>query len=200
MVTEGRVPARSYRKDFLAIKDTMAPRKKKNLSGYDSTSVPSAAGKKFGVIVAEWNREITEALLSGTLSTLKKHGAQEKNIFLVRVPGSFELPSAAALLARKKKPDAVICIGCVIEGETRHFEFICSAVSQGLVNLSLLTGIPCIFGVLTPRNMKQALERAGGRHGNKGVEAAVTALQMAHFASLHPSPYGEGEKKRRKKK
>jgi len=151
----------------------------KNLSAYDEENIPSAEKLRFGIVVAEWNTEITHALYQGCYDTLLKHGAQEDQIFTVQVPGSFELPTAARLLMGNYNPDAVICLGCVIQGDTRHNEYINQAVATGLTQLSLTSGRPCIFGLLTPNNLEQAQERAGGKHGNKGVEAAVTAIRMA---------------------
>jgi 6,7-dimethyl-8-ribityllumazine synthase len=133
----------------------------------------------FGIVVAEWNAEITHALYEGCFDTLTKHGVKEENIHTIQVPGSFELPTGARLMAVKYKLDAVICLGCVIKGETKHDEYISNAVAMGLTNLSLASGQPFIFGVLTPNNEEQARDRAGGKHGNKGVEAAVSAIRMA---------------------
>ncbi|MCP9237747.1 6,7-dimethyl-8-ribityllumazine synthase [Lewinella sp. JB7] len=152
---------------------------RKNLSTYDDSTLPDAGPMTFGVIVADWNEDITHALYEGCYETLVKHGAKETNIHTVQVPGTFELPAAARILAGREKLDAIICLGCVIKGETKHDEYINNAVSQGLVNLSIATGKPCIFGVLTPNTHQQALDRAGGKHGNKGVEAAVTGIRMA---------------------
>lgn len=151
----------------------------KNLSTYDADSVPD--GKKFeiAIVVAEWNAEITHALYEGCYQTLIDHGVLEENIYTTQVPGSFELPVGARMMAANHTPDAVICLGCVIKGETSHNEYINIAVAQGLTNLSLASGRPFIFGVLTPNNLEQAKARAGGEHGNKGVEAAITALRMA---------------------
>lgn len=151
----------------------------KNLSKYDETSIPVAENMSFGIVVSEWNAHITHALYDGCVETLLKHGAKEENIHTIQVPGSFELPTGARLMAAKHKVDAVICLGCVIKGETKHDEYICNAVATGLMNLSIASGQPFIFGVLTPNNEEQALERAGGKHGNKGVEAAVSAIHMA---------------------
>lgn len=151
----------------------------KNLSTYDESSIPSAKEMKFGIVVAEWNAKITHALYEGCFETLLKHGASEENIHTIQVPGSFELPTGARLLAFRHKLDAVICLGCVIKGETSHNEYINHAVADGLMNLSLASGQPFVFGVLTPNDEAQALDRAGGKHGNKGVEAAVTAIRMA---------------------
>ncbi len=151
----------------------------KNLSAYDASSMPSAAEMSFGIVVADWNAHITHALYQACVETLLQHGAPEDNIHTLQVPGSFELPSAARMLIGAEKVDAVVALGCVIQGETKHNEYISHAVANGLVQLSMASGIPCIFGVLTPNNEQQALERAGGLHGNKGVEAAVTAIRMA---------------------
>ncbi len=150
-----------------------------NLSEYQPADIPSAADLRFGIVVADWNAHITHALLQGCLDTLRQHGASEAHIHTLHVPGSFELPSAARLLIAAQKLDAVIALGCVIQGETRHNEYINHAVAAGLTQLSLASGIPCIFGVLTPDTEEQALARAGGVHGNKGVEAAVAAIRMA---------------------
>ena len=150
----------------------------KNLSDYDENSIPSAADLSFGIVVADWNKEITHALYEGCFDTLIKHGAKEENIHTAQVPGTFELPVAAKILASSKKVDAVICLGCVIKGETSHNEYINQAVANGLANLSLVSGKPFIFGLLTPNDEQQAIDRAGGKHGNKGVEAAVTAIRM----------------------
>ncbi len=156
--------------------------KKTNLSEYDPTQVPSGKDYTIGIAVAEWNSEITHALAQGALETLRQYDVKEDNIKLYHVPGSFELTTAADLmLTNDKKMDAVICIGCVIQGETRHFDFICEAVSQGVTNVSIKHGKPVIFSLLTTNDMKQAKDRAGGKHGNKGVEGAVTALKMVAF-------------------
>ena len=151
----------------------------KNLSVYDESKLPSAKEMKIGIVVADWNEKITHSLYEGCIEYLLKHEAQEENIHTIQVPGTFELPVGAKLLLQNKKLDAIICIGCVIKGETRHNEYINNAVSIGLTNLGIATGIPCIFGVLTPNDEQQAIDRAGGKYGNKGVEAAVTAIRMA---------------------
>jgi len=151
----------------------------KNLSAYDDSNIPDGAGKAFGIVVSEWNRDITHALYEGCVETLEKHGVSTDDMHVIQVPGSFELPSGAKLVAGYHKLDAVICLGCVIKGETKHDEYINQAVATGLTNLGLASGIPMIFGVLTPNTEEQAKDRAGGKHGNKGVEAAVTALRMA---------------------
>lgn len=140
--------------------------------------IPSAGTKRFGIVVSEWNKTITYALLSGALDTLKQAGAVDEQIEIIKVPGSFELPFAANLLAKRKNIDAIICLGCVIQGETPHFDFVCQACAYGIMKVGLKHKKPCIFGVLTTLNNKQAAHRSGGKHGNKGVEAAVTALKM----------------------
>ncbi len=156
----------------------------KNLSDFSHTTVPSAKPYRFGIVVAEWNAEITSALLSGAVDSLIKNGAEEKNIEVFRVPGTFELTSGAILLAESSKFDAIITLGCVIQGETRHFDFICNAVANGVSNVSIKTQIPVIFGVLTTDNLEQAKDRSGGKHGNKGIEAGITAIKMAQMRSL----------------
>lgn len=150
----------------------------KDLSAYDASTVPSANGMKFGIVVAEWNWEITGALAQGALNTLVKHGVHEQDIEIHHVPGSFELPMGGQFLAGTGRFDAILLIGCVIQGETRHFDFICQGVTQGAVDLNLRYNLPFIFGVLTTDNQQQALDRAGGIHGNKGDEAAITAIKM----------------------
>lgn len=156
----------------------------KNLSDFSHMQVPDAKPYSFGIVVAEWNSEITGALLQGAIEGLQKYGAKESNIEVFPVPGSFELSAGAMLLAESGKYDAVITLGCVIQGETRHFDFICNAVANGVTEVSLKTGVPAIFGVLTTDNLEQAKDRSGGKHGNKGEEAAVTAIKMAELKSL----------------
>lgn len=134
--------------------------------------------KHFAIVVAEWNEEITEALYDGAYNGLIELGADKKNIERVNVPGTFELTLGGLKAAEKKDVDAVICLGCVIQGETPHFDYICQAVAYGITEVNIKTGKPVIFGVLTTLNKKQALERAGGKYGNKGEEAAVTAVKM----------------------
>ncbi len=156
----------------------------KNLSDFSHTTVPSAKPFRFGIVVAEWNAEITSALLSGAVDSLIENGAEENNIEVFRVPGTFELTSGAILLAESSRFDAIITLGCVIQGETRHFDFICDAVANGVSNVSIKTQIPVIFGVLTTDNLEQAKDRSGGKHGNKGIEAGITAIKMAQMRSL----------------
>ena len=150
-----------------------------NLSTYNVADTPSAHDFSFGIAVADWNAHITHALYTGCYDTLLQHGALPENIQTVQVPGAFELTAAAAMLVQNKKLDAVICLGCVIKGETDHNEYINNAVAQGLTQLGIVTGRAFIFGVLTPNDEQQALDRAGGKHGNKGIEAAQTAIRMA---------------------
>ena len=149
-----------------------------SLSAHDAHEMPNAGPYRFGIVVAEWNQAITEALAQGAISFLKDAGASDNNITRIDVPGSFELTAGASLLAHENY-DAIICLGCVIQGETKHFDFICHSVSQGLTQLTIKYNKPFIFGVLTPNTMQQAEDRAGGKYGNKGVEAAATALKMA---------------------
>ncbi len=153
--------------------------KKKNLSAFEGNKIGSAKGLRLGIVVADWNKEVTDSLLQGALKTLADHGVENKDILALRVPGSYELPQGASMLIDKHQPDAVICLGCVIQGETRHFEFIAQAVANACITLGLDSGIPVIFGVLTTDTYDQALQRAGGKHGNKGDEAAMAAIQMA---------------------
>lgn len=151
----------------------------KSLSDFSHLSVASAKGFKFGIVVAKWNAKVTGALLSGAYNCLLENGASEEHIQIIEVPGSFELTSGADMLLQLGKLDAIICLGCVIQGETRHFDFICEAVANGLTNVSIKHNKPVIFGVLTTDNQEQAEERSGGKLGNKGEEAAITAIQMA---------------------
>ncbi|RFZ81864.1 6,7-dimethyl-8-ribityllumazine synthase [Mucilaginibacter terrenus] len=156
----------------------------KNLSDFSTASdIPSAEDFTFGIAVAEWNAEVTGALYKGAFDTLVKYGAKEENIHSYPVPGSYELVASADLLLQTGKFDAIICLGCVIQGETRHFDFICDAVANGLYTVGVKYAKPVIFGVLTTNDQQQAIDRAGGKHGNKGDEAAVTAIKMAKLAA-----------------
>jgi 6,7-dimethyl-8-ribityllumazine synthase len=146
---------------------------------FSNIEIPSADMYRFGIVVAQWNAEITKALYDGAYQFLIKHGVPKDNIFTIDVPGSFELTSGADLLLTNKQVDSVICLGCVIQGETRHFEFICNAVANGITQVSIKYNKPVIFGVLTTDTFLQAKDRAGGQLGNKGEEAAATAVQMA---------------------
>lgn len=153
----------------------------KNLLNYNQASVPPARGMKFGLVVSEWNSQITDLLAQAAVDTLIQSGASAEDIFIERVPGSFELPLGGQLLVENKKPDAVILIGCVIRGETPHFDYICQAVAHGCMELGLKYNLPSVFGVLTTNTLDQAMDRSGGKHGNKGTEAAITAIKMAHL-------------------
>ncbi len=155
----------------------------KNLSDFSHTTVPSGKSYKFGIIVAAWNAEVTGALYRGAYDSLIKYEVKEENIVSVEVAGSYELIAGADIMLSNKELDAVICLGCVIQGETKHFDFICNAVANGLANVGIKHTKPVIFGVLTTDNQQQALDRAGGKHGNKGDEAAITAIKMAAFTA-----------------
>jgi len=152
-----------------------------NLSTYDSSQFIDISEKRFGLVVAEWNRELTDALREGAVATLLEHGAKEENIFINAVPGSFELTLGAQLLAQHEEMDAVICLGVVIRGDTKHDDYINHAVAQGLTTVGLKYNKPVVFGLVTTNTLEQAQDRVGGKHGNKGVEAAVTAIQMLGF-------------------
>lgn len=153
-----------------------------NLSAYDPTSVPSGKLAKIAIVVSEWNSNITNALLEGAHKTLLKHGVEAENILVDYVPGSFELVYGAKHLAELKKYDAIIVLGCVVRGDTPHFDYVCGGVTQGISELNVKYDIPFIFGLLTTDNMQQSLDRAGGVLGNKGDEAAITALKMIGFS------------------
>ncbi len=150
----------------------------KNLSEVEGSIVGDASKMKFGIVWAEWNHEITHTLMQGAVDTLLKYGATKENIIVKTVPGTFELTLGAQYLVQNTTVDAVICIGCVIQGDTKHFDFICESVSRGITDLNIKHNKPFIFGVLTPNTMHQAIDRAGGVHGNKGDEAAITAIKM----------------------
>jgi len=150
-----------------------------NLSAYDKTTIPNAKDFRFGIVVSEWNSDITNNLFKGAWETLVEHGVSEANIFKLDVPGSFELVYGCKHLIKTKKLDAIIAIGNVIQGETKHFDFVCEAVSQGIKDINLQFDVPTIFCVLTDNNKQQSIERSGGKHGNKGVESAIAAIKMA---------------------
>lgn len=152
--------------------------KKKNLSEFTPFKFNSEHKTRIGIVVSEWNSHITDSLLEGARSTLLEQGIPGGDILVYRVPGSYELPSGADMLFRLSEVDAVICIGCIIQGDTRHFEFIAQAVAKGIMDAGLKHGKPAIFSVLTCDTMQQAEERSGGKHGNKGVEGAVSCLKM----------------------
>ena len=156
----------------------------KNLSEYDKNKVPNAKEFRFGIVVSEWNENITEGLYNGALEVLKENGVTDDKIVRWDVPGSFELIYGCKKMQETYSDNmlnAIIAIGSVIEGETKHFDFVCQAVSQGIKDLNVLNDIPVIFCVLTDQNMQQAIDRSGGKHGNKGAEAAVVAIRMAQL-------------------
>lgn len=152
-----------------------------NLSDYDFDKVPDASNMCFGIVVSEWNPEITGALLQGTVSTLEKHGTIPENIHVKTVPGSFELVYGAQQMCKNDGFDAIIILGCVIKGETPHFDYICEGVTEGIAHLNASQNIPVVFGLLTTNDLQQAKDRSGGRLGNKGDECAVVAIKMAKF-------------------
>ena len=157
--------------------DSMAT-KNTNLSFFASEDVPKCDSLSFGIVVSEWNKSITSSLYKGAYDTLIECGVSIDNISTYNVPGSFELVFGAKIAA-KSKPNAIICLGSVIKGETKHFDFVCNSVSLGIKDLNVQLDIPVVFGVLTDNNMGQAISRSGGKNGNKGVEAAITAIKMA---------------------
>lgn len=152
-----------------------------NLSSYDPTTVPDGADMIIGIVVSEWNEEITGALLDGAYNTLLKHGVKEENIIVRTVPGSFELVYGSSLMMDETEADAIIAIGCVIRGDTPHFDYICQGTTQGLADLNTKGYVPVIYGLLTCETQQQALDRCGGALGNKGDECAVTALKMVAY-------------------
>ncbi len=158
--------------------------KLKNLSAYTPADVPSGKGKRIAIVVAEWNPKITNALRDAAIATLRKHGVAQSSIVVIPVPGTFELTLGAYLIGKKKSVDAVICLGCVIQGDTKHFDFICQGVTYGITELNITLEKPVVFGVLTTNNLQQAKDRSGGKHGNKGDEAAITALKMIGIKSI----------------
>jgi 6,7-dimethyl-8-ribityllumazine synthase len=155
--------------------------KLKNLGDHSEKNMISLKSKKIGIVVSEWNDQVTDSLLSAAREILLAEGIKSNNLIVKYVPGSFELSLGAQYLASEKQIDAVICLGCVIQGETRHFDFICDAVANGVTKVSLKYNKPVVFGVLTTNTLQQALDRAGGKHGNKGEEAAYSAIKMLGF-------------------
>ena len=153
----------------------------RNLSSYDATKVPDASNMCFGIVVSEWNPEITGALLEGAVNTLERHGAIPENIHVKTVPGSFELIYGAHQMVLNGGYDALIVLGSVIKGDTPHFDYTCQGVTTGIARLNTTSEIPIIYGLLTTDNLQQALDRAGGKLGNKGDECAVDAIKMAKF-------------------
>ena len=154
-----------------------------NIAGYDSEYVPDASEMRFAIIVSDWNPAITEKLKEGAYTALIKYGAKAENIRIVYVPGSFELIYATRRIVGSLKPSAAIGLGCIIRGDTPHFDYVCSGVTQGFAQLNAEGDIPCIFGLLTTDNLQQAIDRSGGKYGNKGDEYAITAIKMAHLAN-----------------
>lgn len=154
--------------------------KNTNLSAYDKASIPNAKPFRFGIVVSEWNEQITEGMFNGAVEALKDCGALEENITRWNVPGSFELIFGCKhMIQSLENVDAVIAIGSVIQGETKHFDYVCEAVSQGIKDLNVQGNVPVIFCVLTDNTMQQAIDRSGGKNGNKGTEAAIAAIKMA---------------------
>ena len=149
-----------------------------SLSYFNKEEIPNCKNLKIAIVVSQWNQLITDKLKEGAEKTLIECGLQKKNILVYHVPGSYELIFGAKIAA-KKSPNAIICLGSVIQGETKHFDFVCNAVSNGIKDLNIKLDIPVIFGVLTDNNIEQAKNRSGGKYGNKGVESAITAIKMA---------------------
>jgi len=155
-----------------------------DLSAYDKSTVPNAKNFRFGIVVSEWNESITESLYQGALTALLEHGALKQNILKWDVPGSYELIYGAKKMVSSQKLDAVIAIGNVIKGETKHFDFVCDGVTQGIKDLNILQDIPVIFCVLTDDTLQQSIDRSGGKHGNKGIECAIAAIKMACIKNI----------------
>lgn len=153
----------------------------KNLSEYNKNELPNAADFRFGIVVSEWNSHITQGLYQGAIDALLDCGALESNIVTWNVPGSFELIYGSSQIIKTQHVDCVIAIGSVIKGETMHFEFVCEGVTQGIKDLNVLHDVPVIFCVLTDNNEQQSIDRSGGKHGNKGTEAAIAAIKMAYL-------------------
>ena len=156
-----------------------------NLSAYDKDTIPNAKNFRFGIVVSEWNSDITDSLFQGALTTLIEHGALPENIKTVYVPGSYELIYGSKHLIKNNELDAAIAIGNVIQGETKHFDFVCEAVTQGIKDINILYDVPTIFCLLTDNTKQQSIERSGGIHGNKGIECAIAAIKMAALKNSH---------------
>jgi len=150
-----------------------------NLSAYDKTTIPNAKDFRFGIVISEWNNDITDNLFKGAHHTLIKNGALNKNIITLNVPGSYELIYGCKHLIKSQKLDAIIAIGNVIQGETKHFDFVCEAVAHGIKDINIQFDVPVIFCVLTDNTKQQSIDRSGGKHGNKGIESAIAAIKMA---------------------
>ena len=155
-----------------------------NLSNYDKTTIPNAKNFRFGIVVSEWNPEITENLYVGAEKALLENGALQKNIVRWNVPGSFELVYGCKKMLETQSLDAVIAIGSVIKGETKHFDFVCDGVTQGIKDLNIKYDTPVVFCVLTDNTKQQSIYRSGGKHGNKGIECAIAAIKMATLRTL----------------
>ena len=155
-----------------------------NLSVYDKATIPNAKSFRFGIVVSEWNPEITKNLHQGAIDTLIDCGATKENIISWDVPGSFELVYGCKKMIQAEQLDAIIAIGSVIQGETKHFDFVCEGVTQGIVDLNIKYDVPVVFCVLTDNTKQQSLERSGGKHGNKGIECAVAAVKMAALKNI----------------
>jgi len=153
----------------------------KNLSQYDKNTIPNTKGFRFGIVVSEWNENITSGLYKGAIEGLLENGVQQEDIIIWDVPGSYELIYGSKRMIQTQNVDAVIAIGSVIQGETKHFDFVCEAVAQGIKDLNVQTDVPVVFCVLTDNTMQQAIDRSGGIHGNKGTEAAIVAIKMAYL-------------------
>lgn len=156
----------------------------KNLSHYDKSTIPNAEGLRFGIVVSEWNTEITESLYKGAYQTLLENGVAPEDILRMNVPGSFELTFGASVLGETTDVDAIITLGSVIKGETKHFDFVCQGVSNGITQLNITLDIPVIFGLLTDNTLQQAIDRSGGKLGNKGIECAIAAIKMASINQI----------------
>ena len=156
----------------------------KNLSHYDKSSIPNAEGLRFGIVVSEWNPEITEGLYKGAHQTLLENGVVPEDFLRMNVPGSFELTFGASLLGETTDVDAIIILGSVIQGETKHFDFVCQGVSNGITQLNIALNIPIIFGLLTDNTLQQAIDRSGGKLGNKGIECAIAAIKIASINQI----------------
>jgi len=155
-----------------------------NLSHYNKDSIPNAEGLRFGIVVSEWNKEITEGLYTGAHKTLIDNGVAPEDILRMNVPGSFELTFGASVLAETTDVDGIITLGSVIQGETKHFDFVCQGISNGITQLNIKLDIPIIFGVLTDNTMQQAIDRSGGKFGNKGIECAIAVIKMASINQI----------------
>ena len=153
-----------------------------NLSHYDKTTIPNAKDFRFGIVVSEWNPDITKNLQKGAIETLLDCGAKQENIISWEVPGSFELVYGCKKMLETLQLDAIIAIGNVIQGETKHFDFVCNGVTQGIVDLNVKYSTPVIFCVLTDNSKQQSIDRSGGKFGNKGIESAVAAIKMASLS------------------